>query len=140
MESLAPGLGASWIDGPPQDVAVETLQKAVRGPAAGVRHMAHRFIVGSSPSDALRDLRELWQHGIASSVDLLGEATVTQPEADRYAGRCADAVTATQTTAEMAHTFGICPPFAADYRRLNESAIAHPATGLPAQGRFEPVR
>jgi proline dehydrogenase len=60
--------------------------------AAGVRHMAHRFIVGTSPADALRDLRELWQHGIASSVDLLGEATVTQAEADRYAGRCAEAL------------------------------------------------
>src|SRR5215211_3553804 len=35
---------------------------------AGVRHMAHRFIVGSSPEDALHDLRELWQHGVASSV------------------------------------------------------------------------
>ena len=60
--------------------------------AAGVRHMAHRFIVGESPKDALRDLRELSQHGIASSVDLLGEATVRQAEADRYAERCADAL------------------------------------------------
>jgi RHH-type proline utilization regulon transcriptional repressor/proline dehydrogenase/delta 1-pyrroline-5-carboxylate dehydrogenase len=34
----------------------------------------------------------LWDHGIASSVDLLGEATVTQAEADRYAGRCTDAL------------------------------------------------
>src|SRR5438067_7155570 len=53
--------------------------------AAGVRHMAHRFIVGASPEDALRDLRELWQHRIASSVDLPGEATVTQAGADRHA-------------------------------------------------------
>jgi RHH-type proline utilization regulon transcriptional repressor/proline dehydrogenase/delta 1-pyrroline-5-carboxylate dehydrogenase len=60
--------------------------------AAGVRHMAHRFIVGASPSDALGDLRDLWRDGIASSVDLLGEATVTQAEADRYADRCMDAL------------------------------------------------
>src|SRR5213592_1593812 len=60
--------------------------------AAGVRHMAHRFIVGATPKDALGVLRDLWRDGIASSVDLLGEATVTQPEADRYAARCANAL------------------------------------------------
>ena len=53
--------------------------------AAGVRHMAHRFIIGETPASALGVLRDLWNRGVASSVDLLGEATVTQPEADRYA-------------------------------------------------------
>src|ERR671933_504124 len=60
--------------------------------AAGVRHMAHRFIVGESPKAALGVLRDLWKDGVASSVDLLGEATVTQAEAQRYADRCVDAL------------------------------------------------
>jgi len=60
--------------------------------AAGVRHMAHRFIVGESPASALGVLRELWNRGVTSSVDLLGEATVTQTEADRYAARCDEAL------------------------------------------------
>src|SRR5215208_1145807 len=60
--------------------------------AAGVRHMAHRFIVGESPKAALGVLRDLWKDGVASSVDLLGEATVTQPEAQRYADRCTEAL------------------------------------------------
>jgi RHH-type proline utilization regulon transcriptional repressor/proline dehydrogenase/delta 1-pyrroline-5-carboxylate dehydrogenase len=60
--------------------------------AAGVRHMAHRFIVGETPSAAVRPIRHLWEHGAAVSLDLLGEATVTQPEADRYAERCLDAL------------------------------------------------
>ena len=60
--------------------------------AAGVRHMAHRFIVGESPAAALGTLRRLWDNGIASSVDLLGEATVTEAEADRYVARCAEAL------------------------------------------------
>jgi RHH-type proline utilization regulon transcriptional repressor/proline dehydrogenase/delta 1-pyrroline-5-carboxylate dehydrogenase len=60
--------------------------------AAGVRHMAHRFIVGESPGEALRTLTVLWRDGIASSVDLLGEATVTTAEADRYAARCDEAL------------------------------------------------
>ena len=60
--------------------------------AAGVKHMAQRFIVGEDPKAALGDLRDLWKDGVASSVDLLGEATVTQAEAQRYADRCADAL------------------------------------------------
>src|SRR5215210_557970 len=60
--------------------------------AAAVRHLAHRFIVGETPRDALRALRHLWDQGVASSVDLLGEATVTVEEADRYARRCAEAL------------------------------------------------
>jgi proline dehydrogenase len=60
--------------------------------AAGVRHMAHRFIVGESPKAALRPIRHLWENGAAVSLDLLGEATVTEEEADRYAARCMDAL------------------------------------------------
>jgi RHH-type proline utilization regulon transcriptional repressor/proline dehydrogenase/delta 1-pyrroline-5-carboxylate dehydrogenase len=60
--------------------------------AGGVRHLAHRFIVGETPTAALGTLRKLWDRGVASSVDLLGEATVTQAEADRYASRCEGAL------------------------------------------------
>src|SRR6476660_1488381 len=60
--------------------------------ASGVKHMAHRFIIGETPASALGVLRGLWDRGAASSVDLLGEATVTQPEADRYAARCDEAL------------------------------------------------
>src|SRR5436305_10501202 len=55
--------------------------------AAGVRHMAHRFIVGDTPRDATPVLQGLWKDGVATSVDLLGEATVTSAEADRYETR-----------------------------------------------------
>jgi RHH-type proline utilization regulon transcriptional repressor/proline dehydrogenase/delta 1-pyrroline-5-carboxylate dehydrogenase len=60
--------------------------------AGGVKHMAHRFIVGESPEAAVEVLAHLWQRGVASTVDLLGEATVTEAEADRYASRCANAL------------------------------------------------
>jgi proline dehydrogenase len=59
---------------------------------AGVRRMAHRFIAGESPEAASPELRRLWRDGIASTVDLLGEATVTAAEADRYRDRCAEAL------------------------------------------------
>jgi RHH-type proline utilization regulon transcriptional repressor/proline dehydrogenase/delta 1-pyrroline-5-carboxylate dehydrogenase len=60
--------------------------------AAGVRHMAHRFIIAESHHEVVGDLRGLWRHGVAASLDLLGEATVTAKEADAYADRAADAL------------------------------------------------
>ena len=62
--------------------------------AAGVRHMAHRFIAAETVDGAGRELRSMWERGIAASVDLLGEATVTEAEADRYAERCDRALSA----------------------------------------------
>jgi proline dehydrogenase len=90
---------------PPLEVAMRMAGtkpgRAALGAAAagGVRHMAHRFIVGESPRKALGVLRELWEGGAASSVDLLGEATVTEAEANRYAERCTGAL---DTIAEAA--------------------------------------
>ena len=60
--------------------------------ATGVRRMAHRFIVGETPAEAVKPIRRLWENGAAVSLDLLGEATVTAAEADRYAARCMDAL------------------------------------------------
>jgi RHH-type proline utilization regulon transcriptional repressor/proline dehydrogenase/delta 1-pyrroline-5-carboxylate dehydrogenase len=60
-----------------------------RAASAGVRHMAHRFIVGEDMRSAAGVLSGLWERGIAATVDLLGEATVTAAEADGYAQRCA---------------------------------------------------
>src|SRR3954468_5040788 len=102
MDDLARHLTSSRgeVDKPPASVGVAMRMgntKAGRralgvAAAAGVRHMAHRFIVGEDPKAALGVLRELWKDGVASTVDLLGEATVTQAEAQRYADRCADAL------------------------------------------------
>ena len=39
-----------------------------------------------------KTIRHLWEDGAAVSLDLLGEATVTEAEADRYAARCLDAL------------------------------------------------
>jgi RHH-type proline utilization regulon transcriptional repressor/proline dehydrogenase/delta 1-pyrroline-5-carboxylate dehydrogenase len=68
-------------------------RRRTRGLAAvvaglGVQRMAHRFIIGESVPGAARSLDRLWRAGIASSVDLLGEATVSEQEAESYAARC----------------------------------------------------
>ena len=86
-------------DAPPPIAAAMRIAHTKAGRAAlgaaaagGVRHMAHRFIVGETSGAALRVLEHLWDGGVASSIDLLGEATVTEAEADKYAGRCAGAL------------------------------------------------
>jgi proline dehydrogenase len=79
--------------------------------AAGVRRMAHRFIVGETPKRAVRAIGHLWERGAAVSLDLLGEATVTQAEADRYAARCMDAL---ETLAEAAPRWPSRPALEAD--------------------------
>lgn len=71
---------------------------ALRSPAArpllgaasrlAVRRMGRRFIVADSAPEAMPVLRALWERGIATSLDLLGEMTVTSAEADAYAERC----------------------------------------------------
>ena len=55
---------------------------------AAVHALAGRFIVGATPERATGALGRLWRDGCASSVDLLGEATVTRAEGAAYAARC----------------------------------------------------
>jgi proline dehydrogenase len=114
--------------------------------AAGVRHMAHRFIVGESPRAALKTIRHLWEHGAAVSLDLLGEATVTEAEADRYAARCMDAL---ETLAGAAPSWPDRPVLEADSAgplpRVNVSVKVSALTPLlrpeaPEIGREDAAR
>src|SRR5437868_9171037 len=52
-----------------------------------ITRMAHQFIVGTNPVEAVKGLHRLWRDGSAFTVDLLGEKTVAEAEADRYAAR-----------------------------------------------------
>jgi len=54
---------------------------------SNIERMARHFIVGTSAVDAAPRLRALWEEGIGFVIDLLGEKTVTDDEADRYAAR-----------------------------------------------------
>jgi proline dehydrogenase len=114
--------------------------------AAGVRRMAHRFIVGETPRAAVKPIRQLWEHGAAVSLDLLGEATVTQAEADRYAERCMDAL---ETLAEAAPGWPPQPTLEADslgpLPRVNLSVKVSALSPLlrpeaPAVGRDDAAR
>ena len=64
--------------------------KAIR---SQVEQMARTFIAGATVEEAAPRLSDLWKHGRAWSVDLLGEATISDREADRYRDRCVEALT-----------------------------------------------
>ncbi|MFH1923719.1 MAG: hypothetical protein ABIP48_27990, partial [Planctomycetota bacterium] len=54
--------------------------------------MAGNFIAGTDATSALRKLRKRWDQGMAFSVDLLGEACVSDVEARAYQRRYLDLV------------------------------------------------
>ncbi|MBI2704527.1 MAG: bifunctional proline dehydrogenase/L-glutamate gamma-semialdehyde dehydrogenase [Actinobacteria bacterium] len=52
-----------------------------------ILRLAEQFIVGSTPAEAVAGLHQLWRQGTAFTVDLLGEKTLLESEADVYASR-----------------------------------------------------
>jgi len=75
-------LGIDVADKVPFGAAVEA-----RVARKNIARMAHQFIVGETPAEAVMRLHELWRAGSAATVDLLGEKTVVASEADRYQAR-----------------------------------------------------
>src|SRR5207302_2996929 len=50
--------------------------------------MARQFIAGRNPDDVMKTLRKKRRQKIGFTVDLLGEAVVSEEEANEYATRC----------------------------------------------------
>ena len=55
-----------------------------------VSGMAHQFIAGKNPDDVMATLRKRRAQKIGFTVDLLGEAVVSEADADEYAARYVD--------------------------------------------------
>ncbi|MEC4889622.1 MAG: proline dehydrogenase family protein [Nitrospira sp.] len=58
-----------------------------------VEQMARLFIAGATVAEAAPVFARLWTEGRTWSVDLLGEATISETEADQYRDRCLEALT-----------------------------------------------
>ena len=58
-----------------------------------IEQMAKTFIAGASVKESVPVLSQLWKEGRAWSVDLLGEATISEQEADHYRDQCLNALT-----------------------------------------------
>ena len=71
-----------------------TLAKGLAAKTIGsqITGMAAKFIAGTDAATALPGLRDMWDQGIAFSVDLLGETCVSDEEADYYAKKYLDLI------------------------------------------------
>ena len=78
------------------DAAIKagSIAKGMTSKAIGsqITGMAGKFIAGRDAAGAISQLEKLWKDGIAFSVDLLGEACVSEAEADAYQKKYIDLV------------------------------------------------
>jgi RHH-type transcriptional regulator, proline utilization regulon repressor / proline dehydrogenase / delta 1-pyrroline-5-carboxylate dehydrogenase len=63
--------------------------------------MAHRFIAGETPAQAIPRLKDLARAGVGYTIDLLGEATLSEAEADVYAQRYVGLIEALSADEEL---------------------------------------
>lgn len=68
----------------PDSMAARLTAKGVR---SNIVKMAKQFITGATPEDALPNLKRIRKNGLAFTLDLLGEATLSWPEAEDYQRR-----------------------------------------------------
>ena len=61
-------------------IAAKQIEKQMKG-------MAKKFIAGSDAKEALKALKKCWKQDLAFTLDLLGEATLSENEADDYFDR-----------------------------------------------------
>jgi len=76
-------LGVRWM---PRRGALGQLLASVARSSA--ERMARRFIAGSNLDEALHTIQRLRGQSLAFTVDLLGEATITEAEAEQYQQAC----------------------------------------------------
>jgi RHH-type proline utilization regulon transcriptional repressor/proline dehydrogenase/delta 1-pyrroline-5-carboxylate dehydrogenase len=115
--------------------------QAIRGQ---VEQMARTFIAGSSIEDAAPVLGDLWKEGKAWSVDLLGEATISDREADRYRDRCLAAI---ENLASVARSWPDSPLLEHDHfgalprvqLSLKISALSPHLDPIDPEGSFQSV-
>lgn len=96
-EHLVDYLGQDHVTMPPgMDLGLRAgalakglMTKTISGQIEG---MGKKFIAGTDAKSALPGLKKLWAGGIAFSVDLLGEACVSDAEADEYREKYLDLV------------------------------------------------
>jgi RHH-type transcriptional regulator, proline utilization regulon repressor / proline dehydrogenase / delta 1-pyrroline-5-carboxylate dehydrogenase len=79
--------GASWL--PRHGMLANLLAHLAR---TNAQRLARRFIAGSDVTEALQTIATLRRRNMAFTVDLLGEATITEAEAEQYQRQYLDLV------------------------------------------------
>ncbi len=132
-------------EGRPLPTVLSVALKAASGGLTGVVgvevikrnvvNMAENFILGHDAAEAVPILRKLHSQGIGFTADLLGEATLTGPEADAYLARYRDLI---ETLS--AEVRGWKPDPVLDTGHAGPIPLANVSIKLSAlEGRLDPV-
>jgi RHH-type proline utilization regulon transcriptional repressor/proline dehydrogenase/delta 1-pyrroline-5-carboxylate dehydrogenase len=126
------------VDGEPIPVALRPLRGGAAlgplltayglasGPATAL--LARQFIAGRDVKDATRTLRAMWRRGQAFALDLLGESTVSEAEAEAYFKLCAETL---RVLAEVTREWPKQPLLDADHHgRLARANLSIKLTAL----------
>ncbi len=97
FEVLDDYLSQPGVTVPGPIAAALKLGNVAKGLAAGqiskqITGMASKFIAGTDAASALPNLKKYWDDGICFSVDLLGEACLSDEEADAYQRKYLDLI------------------------------------------------
>ncbi|MBX3405882.1 MAG: proline dehydrogenase family protein [Phycisphaeraceae bacterium] len=97
FEVLEDYLSQPGVTVPGPIAAALKLGNVAKGLAAGqiskqITGMASKFIAGTDAASALPNLKKYWDDGICFSVDLLGEACLSDEEADAYQRKYLDLI------------------------------------------------
>ena len=115
-------------DSVPGQVAATTVSTAVET-------LAHKYISGETPKQVLKTLERLRKEKMGFTVDLLGEAVITEAEAQSYLDRYLDLMT--QLT-EAAKTWATVPAIdLADGQPLSKVQVSVKLTAFYSQ--FDPL-
>lgn len=109
-----------------------------------IEQMAKAFIAGASVEDSVPVLSRLWNDGRAWSVDLLGEATISEQEADRYRDQCLNAL---QKLSQATQTWASTPLLGRDHLgsipsvqlSLKISALSSRLDPIDPEGSYESI-
>jgi RHH-type transcriptional regulator, proline utilization regulon repressor / proline dehydrogenase / delta 1-pyrroline-5-carboxylate dehydrogenase len=106
--------------------------------------MANQFIVGAGMQEAIPAVTDLWKRGFAHSIDLLGEAVVSEPEAEIYAGRYLEAATALGAAARDWSAMPLLEsdhlgPVPRAHLSIKLSALYSQFDAIDPQGCYQPI-
>ncbi len=114
----------------------------------GVTRFSKTFIAGENPQSALKALRRLWHEGKTFTVDLLGEAAVSEAEADAYRDKYL--LLAEALSREMSVWLPLDPRLESAFPRLNLSVkisslysrigpVNHEDSVMEVRRRLQPI-
>lgn len=73
---------------------------------SNLERMAKQFIIGENIKDSLKNIKKIRRNGFALTIDILGEACVSETEADEFLGKYLELLSSLEDSFQMWHPVG----------------------------------